>query len=66
MPQYFALLSIVFMMGFVLVFDRLHWRRRFLWPVWSGNLMSQAESEQLMKIVAASSERLTLPGEEVA
>jgi len=54
MPQYAALLSIVYMMGFVLVFDKMHWRHKHVWESWSPNLMSQAESERLLKILEAS------------
>jgi len=53
-PRYFALLSIVYMMAFVLLFDRMHWRRRFAWQTWSGNLVPQSEMERILKILAAS------------
>ena len=52
MMQQFALLSIVFMMGFVIVFDRLHREgciRRFC----KNTLLSPAELDQLRNIVAA-------------
>ena len=50
--EFFARLSIVFMMGFVFVFDGMHWRRKFGWQ--SANLMTQDESERLLKILAAT------------
>jgi hypothetical protein len=55
MSHYFALLSIVYMMGFVLVFDNFHLRRcnaRF----WKTGLLSRAEVERLMKILSACQE----------
>lgn len=54
MSQYSALFSIVYMIGFVLVFDRFHWRRKYSWKFWAPNLMTQGESEQLLRILAAS------------
>jgi len=54
MAEYSALLSIVFMIAFVLTFDRMHWRRQHRWPFWANNLMSQWESERLLRILAAS------------
>ena len=52
LSQYYALLSIVFMMGFVLVFDAFHLRRRnarFLRTA----LMSSAEVNRLTAIFSA-------------
>lgn len=54
MSQYSALFSVVYMIGFVLVFDRFHWRRKYTWKFWAPNLMSQNESEQVLRILAAS------------
>jgi hypothetical protein len=42
------------MIGFVLVFDRMHWRRKYRWQSWSQQLMSQDESQRIMRILAAS------------
>jgi hypothetical protein len=56
MSQYSALYSVVYMMGFVLVFDRFHWRRKYSWKFWAPNLMSRRESEQILRILAASRE----------
>jgi len=53
-PQHFALLSVIFMMGFVMTFDRMHWRHRFSWRHWSRNLMSAEESEAILRILAAA------------
>lgn len=55
MSHHFALLSLIFMMSFVMVFDKAHWRRsisRFL----SANLLSQDEVTQLQAIWSASQE----------
>ena len=49
MTRFFALHSVVFMMAFVIVFDRNHWRKkihRFL----SVNLFSQEEMSHLLAI----------------
>jgi hypothetical protein len=53
-PAFFARLSIVFMMGFVVLFDRVHWRHKYGWQV--ANLMTQDESQQILRILAASQE----------
>jgi hypothetical protein len=66
MQRYFALLSIVYMMAFVLLFDRMHWRRRLAWQHWSGNLMSQKDAERIQKIWAASQIELPLVRKEPA
>ena len=52
--EYSALLSVVHMIGFVMVFDRMHWRRKHRWQVWGRNLMTQDESERILRILAAS------------
>lgn len=52
MAQQFALLSIVFMMGFVIVFDRVHREgsnRKFC----KNTLLSSMELDQLRSIMAA-------------
>ena len=54
MREYSALLSIVFMISFVVVFDGMHWRRRHVWQSWAGNLMTPDESERILRILAAS------------
>jgi len=53
MVQQFALLSIVFMMGFVMLFDRMHWRRKHNW-FWMRNLMTQEDLNRIMRILDAS------------
>jgi len=50
MSQYFALWSIVFGMGFVLVFDRVHGRNRLNRLLRSINLMSRKEMENLLSL----------------
>ncbi len=55
MERQLALLSLVFMMGFVVVFDRVHWRNkigRFL----TGGLLSQEELARLQAIWSACQE----------
>lgn len=52
MNQSFALLSIVFMMGFVLVFDRRH-RSGYIARFCSSNLLSSKELDLLRKVIAA-------------
>jgi len=54
MSQYSSLLSVVFMIGFVLVFDGMHWYRKHCWQFWASNLMTQDESERILRILAAS------------
>ena len=55
MTHRYALLSLIYMMGFVMVFDKTHWRNkisRFL----SGSLLSQEEVTQLQAIWSACQE----------
>jgi hypothetical protein len=52
MNQFYALLSMVFMIGFVMVFDRVH-RAGYLNRFCSSNLLSGAEVEHLRKIAMA-------------
>jgi len=54
MSELCARLAVVFMMGFVIVFDRMHWRHHH-WP--EMNLMSQDESERILRILAAAGDR---------
>jgi hypothetical protein len=51
--QEFALLSIVFSMAFVMVFDRIHWRHKHSW---AANLMSREDLALIMRILEASNE----------
>jgi hypothetical protein len=48
----YARLSVVFMIGFVIIFDRMHWRHRHCWA--ENHLMTQDESERILRILAAS------------
>jgi hypothetical protein len=55
MSRYFALLSVVFMMGFVFVFDKAHLERcnaRF----WKTGMLSRQEVDRLLRILAACQE----------
>jgi hypothetical protein len=50
--QYCALLSMVFMMIFVALFDGVHQRKRHR-QSWALNLLSQQDLDQLMMIMSA-------------
>jgi hypothetical protein len=52
MPHYYALLSIVFMMGFVAIFDRMHVGNRIARFCHVG-LMSQEEARKVVCILGA-------------
>jgi predicted transcriptional regulator len=55
MSRYFALLSIVFMMGFVMVFDKVHLKNcnvRFC----KKGVLSRQEVDQLLRIMSACGE----------
>ena len=55
MSRYFALLSIVFMMGFVMVFDKVHLENcnvRFC----KKGVLSRQEVDQLLRIMSACGE----------
>ena len=55
MTGHYALLSIIYMMGFVILFDRVHYKRRL--QAWlSGAMMNAAELERLMAIWTACQE----------
>jgi hypothetical protein len=56
MSQQFALLSLIFMMSFVLVFDKSHWRRKVNEFV-SANLLSEAEVARMQGIWRACQEQ---------
>lgn len=53
MSRYFALLSIVFMMGFVMVFDKAHLKRRNTRFLKTG-LLSREDVDRLVRILSAS------------
>jgi len=50
--ELYARLSVVFMMGFVMIFDRMHWRHKHCWA--ESHLMTQDESQKILRILAAS------------
>jgi hypothetical protein len=51
----YALLSLVYMMSFVILFDRVHYKRRL--SAWlSGAMMTGAELHRLMAIWSACQE----------
>lgn len=52
MNQFYALLSMVFMIAFVLVFDRVH-RAGFISRFCNSNLMSADDVDRLMRIAMA-------------
>jgi hypothetical protein len=51
--QYCALLSMVFMMIFVALFDGVHQRNRHNRQTWALNLLSQQDLDRLMMIMSA-------------
>jgi hypothetical protein len=56
MNRQYALLSIVHMMGFVILFDRVHYKRRLADWV-SGALMTGKELERIMALWSACREQ---------
>ena len=56
MTSHYALLSIVYMIGFVLLFDRVHFKNKLVAWLKGGNLMSRDELDQLQAIWAACQE----------
>jgi hypothetical protein len=56
MSQYAALYSIVFMIGFVCVFDLRHHRQRFYRLFASASLMTSEELDQIRMIRSACEE----------
>ena len=38
----------------VVLVDWIRWKRKHAWRVWSSNLMTAAESERILRIIAAS------------
>jgi hypothetical protein len=56
MTYQYALLSIVYMMSFVILFDRVHFRNKLTSWLLGGNLMSQQETDQLQAIWSACQE----------
>jgi hypothetical protein len=55
MSRYFALLSIVFMMGFVMVFDKVHLKNRNARFCRKG-VLSRQEVDRLLRIMSACQE----------
>jgi hypothetical protein len=56
MTNYCALLSIIYMITFVLLFDRMHFRRKLVKWLKGDNLMSSHELDQIQAIWAACQE----------
>ena len=52
MSQFYALLSVVFMIGFVLVFDRMHYHG-YIARFYRKMLLTAGEIDQLRRIVTA-------------
>ena len=50
------LLSLVYMMSFVVLFDRMHYKHKLVQWLRGGNLMSGKELEQIQAIWAACQE----------
>ena len=55
MTQFFALLSLVFKIAFVLVFDSVHHKRRNR-RFWTSALLSPEEVDRIRRILAACEE----------
>jgi len=53
MSQYCALLSIIYMISFVILFDKVHCRKRLHRLLCAMNLLSEHEVDQLRMIMAA-------------
>ena len=56
MTYQYALLSIVYMMSFVILFDRVHFKSKLGKWLRGGNLMSREETNQIQAIWAACQE----------
>ena len=52
----YALLALVYMMSFVILFDRMHYKHKLVQWLRGGNLMSGKELEQIQAIWAACQE----------
>jgi hypothetical protein len=55
MSRFYALLSIVFMMSFVIVFDKAHFERRNA-PFWKTGLLSRQDVDRLVRVLSACQE----------
>jgi len=53
MPERFALLSLTFMISFVVVFDRFHYKRKLAHWLCGSNLMAQDELARIQAIWSA-------------
>ena len=53
MTTQYALLSLVFMMSFVILFDRVHYKRKLTSWLCGGKLMSRDELDQIQAIWSA-------------
>jgi hypothetical protein len=56
MTYQYALLSIVYMMSFVILFDRVHFKSKLGKWLRGGNLMSREETDQIQAIWSACQE----------
>jgi hypothetical protein len=52
----YALLSLVYMMSFVFLFDRMHYKNKLGKWLRGGNLMNRQELDQIQAILAACQE----------
>jgi hypothetical protein len=50
----FVLEFVTVLMAAVYAADWIRWKRKHAWRVWSSNLMTAAESERILRIIAAS------------
>jgi hypothetical protein len=51
--QFYSLLSLVFMMSFVIVFDNMHWRKLQLRRLCAVDLLSRKDLDRLYMILSA-------------
>ena len=56
MTDKYALLSLVYMMSFVILFDRVHYKQKICTWLRGGNLMSRQELDQIQAILSACQE----------
>ena len=56
MAAQYALLSLIYMIGFVILFDRFRYKRKLVHWLRSSKLMDQREVEQIQAILTACQE----------
>ncbi|MCU1235530.1 MAG: hypothetical protein JWP63_3497 [Candidatus Solibacter sp.] len=56
MTAKYALLSLIYMISFVIIFDRFHYKRKLTNWLCGSNLMDEGELERIQAILAACQE----------